>query len=153
MYKPNANAVANVTGTLKEFFYDYPDFIDWIAEYEPLFTGFDYPLINNFIDLEDWDIDNELSSIAIDNKLIHGEFVEGLSGERSEGLFAGTLTNGISYYAEGADLGYYTVYNLNGITAPYGMLGEYEDVLRTASSRISDNFILLPVFFAVIIAR
>ena len=130
LYKMSADGVANDSGTMEEFFMDYPDFISWLAVYEPLYQGFDYPLISNFSSIESWPVNNALSSIAKDNQLIHGEFTDGLLAEKSEGLFSGTLVDAIKFYAEGEDLGYYTVYDLSGITAPYGMLSEYKDVLR-----------------------
>ena len=143
LYKSSADAVANDTGTLEEFFLDYSDFISWLAAYEPLYQGFDYPLITNFKSIESWPVDNVLSSIALDNQLIHGEFLEGLSNEKSEGLFSGTLVDAIKFYAEGEDLGYYTIYDLSGITAPYGMLSEYKDVLRNilGSIEYTEEFI------------
>lgn len=143
LYKSSADGVANDTGTMAEFFLDYPEFISWLAMYEPLYKGFDYPLINDFISLESWPVNNALSSIALDNQLIHGEFTEGLSMEKSEGLFSGTLVDAIKFYAEGEDLGYYTVYDLSGISAPYGMLSEYQDVLRSilGSIEYTEDFI------------
>ena len=130
LYASTKDMVVNEDGDVEEFFEDYMDYIAWIAQYDPTFAGFDFPLIKDFEDIEDWDIDNELSAIAKDNKMIHAEFNEGLSMQRSEGLFTATFTEGISMMDPGYDCGFYILYNINGITAPYGMLVEYEEVLR-----------------------
>ena len=130
LYGSTSRMIVNESGTMKEYFEDYMDYIDWIAKYDPTFAGFDFPLISDFTEIESWDVDDMYSSIALDNRLIHCEYKEGLSQARAEGLFNGCFTNGISVMDPGYDCGFYTVYNISGISAPYGMLAEYQEVLN-----------------------
>ena len=139
MYSMSANMAVNESGTMQEFFEDWEEYISWIAQYDDTFNGFDFPLLNNFQAIESWDSDDIYKEISIDDKLIHAEYKEGLSQQRAEGMFSGAFTNGVAMYAEGLDCGYYTVYNVNGISAPYGMLGEYQDVLLKILSSIKYN--------------
>ena len=136
LYGSTSHMIVNESGTMKEYFEDYPDYIDWIAKYDPTFAGFDFPLITGFEEIENWDVDDMYSSIAIDNRLIHCEYKEGLSQVRAEGLFNGCFTNGISVMDPGYDCGFYIVYNISGISAPYGMLGEYQEVLNSILNSI-----------------
>ena len=139
MYNMSANMVVNESATMEEFFEDWEEYISWIAQYDETFNGFDYPLINSFETIESWDSDDIYRDISIDDKLIHAEYVEGLSQQRAEGMFSGAFTNGVAMYADGTDCGYYTVYNVNGISAPYGMLGEYQEVLLEILRSINYN--------------
>ena len=129
LYGPTSAMIVNSSATMEEYFEDYMDYIDWIAKYDATFAGFDFPLIKDFQKIESWDVDDSYSSIAIDNKLIHAEYTEGLSQQRSEGLFNGCFTNGLTMMDPGYDCGFYIVYNISGISAPYGMLAEYQSVL------------------------
>ncbi len=129
LYGPTSHMIVNESGTMKEYFEDYMDYIGWIAKYDQTFNGFDFPLIADFQEIENWDVDDMYSSIAMDNKLIHCEYKEGLSQARAEGLFNGCFTNGLTMMDPGYDCGFYTVYNISGISAPYGMLSEYQEVL------------------------
>ena len=129
LYGPTSAMIVNASATMQEYFEDYMDYIDWIAKYDATFAGFDFPLISNFNQIESWDVNDYYSSIAIDNKLIHAEYVEGLSQQKAEGLFNGCFTNGLTMMDPGYDCGFYIVYNINGISAPYGMLSEYQELL------------------------
>ena len=129
LYGPTSAMIVNETGTMKEYFEDYMDYIGWIAKYDQTFSSFDFPLISNFSEIESLDVNDYYSSIAMDNKLIHCEYIEGLSQQRSEGLFTGCFTNGLTMMDPGYDCGFYTVYNINGVSAQYGMLAEYQEVL------------------------
>ena len=129
LYGPTSNMVVNETGTMNEYFEDYMDYINWLAKYDQTYAGFDFPLITNFKSIEYWDVQDVYSSVAIDNKLIHAEYTEGLSQAKAEGLFSGCFTNGLIMMDPGYDCGFYTVYNINGISAPYGMLAEYQSLL------------------------
>ncbi|MBO7698844.1 MAG: hypothetical protein J6S38_07425 [Erysipelotrichaceae bacterium] len=136
LYGPTRNMIVNESGTMKEYFEDYMDYIDWIAKYDPTFSGFDFPLISNFQEIESWTVNDMYSEIAMDNRLIHCEYTEGLSQARSEGLFNGCFTNGLVMMDPGYDCGFYTVYNIDGISAPYGMLGEYQSLLTSILNSI-----------------
>ena len=123
--------------TLDYFYRNYMEYIGIIAEWEPTFAGFDYPQIDQFETIESTPVENELSSIALDNQMIHGSFIETLSQQKGEGMFGGTVVDLISMTDPGFDCGYDTIYNLTAITAPYGMLGEYEALLTKMISSIT----------------
>ena len=65
LYGPTSAMVVNSSATMEEYFEDYMDYIDWIAKYDPTFSGFDFPLIKDFQKIESWDVDDSYSSIAM----------------------------------------------------------------------------------------
>ena len=71
--------------------------------------------------------------------MIHGTFDDAYTGAKGEGMFTGTLCRG--YEANG--VGCNMMYNINAITAPYGELAEYEQVLSQIFSSIqyTDTFV------------
>lgn len=93
--------------------------------------------------IEAFDIDDIYTPVALDNKLLHASFDNPLTMEKGEGLFTAAVTEGLVMTDPGFDCGYYNVYNITGISAPYGMLNEYEDILRriVGSIQYSDAFI------------
>ena len=137
LYGSASEMIVNETGTMVEFFEDFMDYIAWIAKFDPTFSGFEYPNISAFQEIESWDMNDFYSSISIDDKLIHGEYIEPLSQQRSEGIFSGAFTRGLSMTDPGYDVGFYIVYDVNGMTAPYGLLNEYQDLLSTIHKSIN----------------
>lgn len=144
LYKAWAEAVVNSSGTVREFFEkDFEDYCVFLSQNEATYAEFYYPQLSEFTVLEEQDVTNYLSSIALDNKYIHATFTDTLTREKGEGLFTGTLVNLLTMMDPGYDCGVYGIYNLTGMSAPYGMLGEYEPVLMTILNSIqyTDKFV------------
>ena len=64
LYASTKDMVVNEDGDVEEFFEDYMDYIAWIAQYDPTFAGFDFPLIQDFEDIEDWDSLEHITLVA-----------------------------------------------------------------------------------------
>ncbi len=131
LYKSSADAI--VVTSVEDFYRQFMEYCGYTAQYGTLlgffYDGFDYPQISNFETVESFPNTTPIAIEPVDNKILHGTFTETLSQEKGEGLFSGTLFNALQMGAEGIDVGYYGMYNVNGITAKYGMLNEYNDVL------------------------
>ncbi len=137
LYGPSAALIVLEPATLEYFYQNYMEYIGILAEWEPPFAGFDYPRIDQFETIEATDVNNALSSIALDNKMIHASFVDPLSQLKGEGMFGGTVVDLITMNDPGFDCGFDTIYDLTAVTAPYGMLGEYSELLTSILSSVT----------------
>ena len=143
VYGAPANAIVLEPATTENFYQIFMDYCAFVNTYEPTYAGFSFPQIANFETIESFDINDIYTPVALDNKLLHASFDNPLTMEKGEGLFTAAVTEGLVMTDPGYDCGYYNVYNVTGISAPYGMLNEYEDILRriVGSIRYSDEFI------------
>lgn len=128
-----------VAGSVQDFYSSFMDYCAFMAAYEPTYAGFEYPQISELNVLESLPYDSYIASQCFDNALLHAGFTNTLSQEQGEGLFSGSMCRGV-------DLGMARInsmYNVNAITAPYGQLGEYEEVLTEilASVEYTDAFV------------
>lgn len=128
-----------VVEQVDDFYMNFMDFCSFMAMYEPTYQGFDYPQISNFEALEKFSLNSFLAEVALEDSMIHGTFDDAYTGAKGEGMFTGTLCRG--YEANG--VGCNMMYNINAITAPYGELAEYEQVLSQIFSSIqyTDTFV------------
>lgn len=137
-------AVVNSSGTVREFFEsDFGAYCQYLTSTDPSFAGFYYPSLERFQVLEEYNVTNMFSSVAVDNKLIHATFTDQLSQGNGEGMFAGSLVDLLPMMDPGYDAGVYGIYTMTGMSAPYGMLGEYLPLLSSILNSIeySDTFI------------
>ncbi|MDO4480693.1 MAG: hypothetical protein Q4B56_06500 [Erysipelotrichaceae bacterium] len=142
-YGMAANSIVLDTATTESFYQNIMKYCEFLRIYESTYKNINFPQIEKFETIESFSINDMYSSIALDNQLIHGTFENPLTLEKGEGLFTAAITNGLTMTDPGFDCGYYNVYNITGISAPYGMLNEYEELLRriVGSIRYGDNFI------------
>ncbi|MDO4501371.1 MAG: hypothetical protein Q4B60_08910 [Erysipelotrichaceae bacterium] len=143
LYGPAAGSMVLSPPTVENFYLHFMDYCAFLAKYDVSYQGFDYPQISEFETIESFDVTNFYSSAAIDNKLIHASFTNPLTQGKGEGLFMGTVTNGLVMMDPGYDCGSYFLYNITGISAPYGMFNEYKEILMgiLGSISYSDQFI------------
>ncbi len=143
LYGAQAAFIVLEPATLETFYQKFMDYCGYLAEWEPTFAGFEYPQISNFEVIESMNVQNEMSSVALDNKMIHGSYMNTLSQEKAEGMFSGTVVDLIKVMDPGFDCGFDTIYSLTAMTAPYGLLDEYSALLKTILSSIqySDLFV------------
>lgn len=143
VYGASANAIVLEPATTENFYQNFMDYCAFVNAHEPTYADFHFPQIANFETIEAFDIDDIYTPVALDNKLLHASFDNPLTMEKGEGLFTAAVTEGLVMTDPGFDCGYYNVYNITGISAPYGMLNEYEDILRriVGSIQYSDAFI------------
>ena len=131
LYKSSADAL--VVTSVEDFYRQFMEYCAYTAQYSTFlgffYDGFNYPQISDFETLEAFANTTVVPVEPVDNKILHGTFTETLSRQKGEGMFSGTLFDALVMPAEGIDVGYNAMYNVNGVTASYGMLGEYLDVL------------------------
>ena len=145
LYKSSADAL--VVTSVEDFYRQFMDYCSYTATYSTFlgffYTDFEYPQISNFETIEAFANSTEMPITPTDNKILHGSFTETLSQRKGEGMFSGTLYNALSMYQSGIDVGYNAMYNVNGITAQYGQLGEYQDALLEIlhSVQYTDSFL------------
>lgn len=143
VFGASANAIVLEPATTESFYQHFMDYCAFVSTNEPTYADFYFPQITNFETIEAFDIDDIYTPVALDNKLLHASFDHPLTMEKGEGLFTAAVTEGLVMTDPGFDCGYYNIYNITGISAPYGMLNEYEDILRriVGSIQYSDTFI------------
>ena len=128
-----------VAGSVKEFYENFMDFCSFMATYESTYNGFDYPQISDLEVIEEYPLNSYLANYAIEDSLLHVNFVDEWTQNKCDGMLTGTLCNGYEIYGLGLNM----MYNINGISAPYGQFGEYESLLTTIISSIAytDDFV------------
>lgn len=143
LYGASANALVLDPATSENFYQNFMEYCAFLNTYEPTYYDFDFPQLANFEVIESFDINDIYTPAALDNKLLHATFENPLTMDKGEGLFTAAVTQGLTMKDPGYDCGYYNIYNITGISAPYGMLAEYEELLKEIIGSItySDDFI------------
>ena len=79
-----------------------------------------------------------MSGVALDDAVLRGTFTDAITKRRGEGLFTGTLCRGIMMGNVGCNI----MYNISGVTAPEGELGDWAGTLAKVlgSVRYSEAF-------------
>lgn len=128
-----------VVEKVEDFYSQFNEFCAFMTAYEPTYNGFNYPQISNFEVLERNDYGSFLSSVAIDDALLHATFEDTATGQKGEGMFTGTLCKGFVANGVGCNM----MYNINAATAPYGEFAEYEELLTQifGSIHYTDEFV------------
>lgn len=124
---------------VEDFYKQFMDFCSFMVAYEPTYAGFEYPQINDFEVIDKYALNSSFASVAIDDALLHANYVDNWTGTKCDGMFSGSLVNGFNAGGIGCNM----MYNINAITAPYGLLTEYEPLLNTilASINYTDAFV------------
>ena len=128
-----------VAGSVEDFYANFMEFCSFMSTYESTYNGFEYPQISQFEVIEKYPLNSYLAAYALDDALIHANFVDAWTQEKCDGMFSGTLCNGFESNGVGLNM----MYNINGVTAPYGLFDEYESLLTTIISSIAyaDEFV------------
>ena len=128
-----------VAENVEDFYSQFMDFCAFMGMYEPTYAGFEYPQINDFEVIDKYALNSNFLSVAIDDALIHANYMDNWTGTKCDGMFSGSLVNGFNAGGIGCNM----MYNINAITAPYGLLNEYEPLLNSILSSINytDTFV------------
>ena len=142
----NFAADSFVVNSVEDFYKNFMEYCSFTAEWNSLgffYDGFEYPQISEFEVIESFDNETYLPIDPIDNKILHASFNDTLSQCKGEGMFSGTLYSALDMYYGGVNAGFNAMYNVNGVTASYGMLNEYLDVLLKILNSIQYTDIFL----------
>ena len=123
-----------------EYLYaQFPAFCAFAAKWEKSYAGFAFPQIADFELVEKKPARTAMSRVALDDALLRGTFTDPLTKRRGEGLFTGTLCRGIVLTG---NVGCNVMYNISGVTAPEGELGDWAATLAKVlgSVRYSEAF-------------
>ena len=127
-----------VVEKVEDFYTQFMPFCAFAAKWEKSYAGFAFPQIAGFELLEKRPARTAMSGVALDDALLRGTFTDPLTKRRGEGLFTGTLCRGILMGNVGCNI----MYNISGVTAPEGELGDWTDTLAKVlgSVRYSEAF-------------
>ncbi len=127
-----------VAEKVEDFYAQFPAFCAFAAKWEKSYAGFAFPQIADFELVEKKPARTAMSRVARDDALLRGTFTDPLTKRRGEGLFTGTLCPGIVMGNVGCNI----MYNISGVTAPEGELGEWAATLAKVlgSVRYSEAF-------------
>ncbi len=114
-----------VVEKVEDFYRQFMPFCAFAAKWEQSYRGFAFPQIDGFELVEKKPARTAMSGVALDDALLRGTFTDPLTRRRGEGLFTGTLCRGIMM----GNIGCNMMYNISGVTAPEGELGNYANLL------------------------
>ena len=128
-----------VAEKVEDLYAQFPAFCAFAAKWEKSYAGFAFPQIADFELLEKRPARTAMSRVALDDALLRGTFTDPLTKRRGEGLFTGTLCRGIVLTG---NVGCNVIYNISGVTAPEGELGDWAATLAKVlgSVRYSEAF-------------
>ena len=128
-----------VAEKVEDLYAQFPAFCAFAAKWEKSYAGFAFPQIADFELLEKRPARTAMSSVALDDALLRGTFTDPLTKRRGEGLFTGSLCRGIVLTG---NVGCNVMYNISGVTAPEGELGDWAATLAKVlgSVRYSEAF-------------
>ena len=128
-----------VAEKVEDLYAQFPAFCAFAAKWEKSYAGFAFPQIADFELLEKRPARTAMSRVALDDALLRGTFTDPLTKRRGEGLFTGTLCRGIVLTG---NVGCNVMYNISGVTAPEGELGDWAATLAKVlgSVRYSEAF-------------
>ena len=128
-----------VAEKVEDLYAQFPAFCAFAAKWEKSYAGFAFPQIADFELLEKKPARTAMSRVARDDALLRGTFTDPLTKRRGEGLFTGTLCRGIVLTG---NVGCNVMYNISGVTAPEGELGDWAATLAKVlgSVRYSEAF-------------
>ena len=128
-----------VAEKVEDLYAQFPAFCAFAAKWEKSYAGFAFPQIADFELLEKRPARTAMSRVALDDALLRGAFTDPLTKRRGEGLFTGTLCRGIVLTG---NVGCNIMYNISGVTAPEGELGDWAATLAKVlgSVRYSEAF-------------
>ena len=128
-----------VAEKVEDLYAQFPAFCAFAAKWEKSYAGFAFPQIADFELLEKRPARTAMSRVALDDALLRGTFTDPLTKRRGEGLFTGTLCRGIVLTG---NVGCNIMYNISGVTAPEGELGDWAETLAKVlgSVRYSEAF-------------
>ena len=127
-----------VAEKVEDFYAQFTPFCEFAATWEKSYAGFAFPRIDGFELVEKRAVRTAMSGVALDDALLRGSFTDPLTKRRGEGLFTGTLCRGIMMGNVGCNI----MYNISGVTAPEGELGDWAATLAKVlgSVRYSEAF-------------
>ena len=127
-----------VVEKVEDFYRQFMPFCAFAAKWEKSYQGFAFPQIAGFELVEKKAARTAMSGVALDDAVLRGTFTDALTQRRGEGLFTGTLCRGIMM----GNIGCNMMYNISGVTAPEGELGDYAGLLAKilGSVRYSEAF-------------
>ena len=128
-----------VAEKVEDLYAQFPAFCAFAAKWEKSYAGFAFPQIADFELLEKRPARTAMSRVALDDALLRGTFTDPLTKRRGEGLFTGTLCRSIVLTG---NVGCNVMYNISGVTAPEGELGDWAATLAKVlgSVRYSEAF-------------
>ena len=128
-----------VVEKVEDLYAQFMPFCAFAAKWEKSYQGFAFPQIADFELLEKRPARTAMSRVALDDALLRGTFTDPLTKRRGEGLFTGTLCRGIVLTG---NVGCNVMYNISGVTAPEGELGDWAATLAKVlgSVRYSEAF-------------
>ena len=128
-----------VAEKVEDLYAQFPAFCAFAAKWEKSYAGFAFPQIADFELVEKKPARTAMSRVALDDALLRGTFTDPLTKRRGEGLFTGTLCRGIVLTG---NVGCNVMYNISGVTAPEGELGDWAATLAKVlgSVRYSEAF-------------
>ncbi|MEA5051219.1 MAG: hypothetical protein VB021_07065 [Oscillospiraceae bacterium] len=141
-YQISADAPVLAEPTTDYFFFIYNSYNAYVNKYG---LNHQLPCLDDINILEKYPNSTPTAFNTLDNSIVRASFYSA-SGIECEGLMAAQVTDKISItnVYPGVDMGFYTVYNCNGVIAPAGEFNELREQLTAclASFDFTEEYIL-----------
>ena len=137
-YKLFADAVVLDNPTTEGFYQKFNEIFTFIKSIDPSFSTINFPTINNFNKLEEFESSASMKSVALDSKVLRATFNDKNSKE-AEGMFLASVVNFGNNYMGGVDTTYYMVYDIMAVTSVKDKFIDYKDILLQSINSINFN--------------
>lgn len=137
-YKLFADAVVLDNPTTEGFYQKFNEIFTFIKSIDSSFSTINFPTINNFNKLEEFESSASMKSVALDSKVLRATFND-KNNKEAEGMFLASVVNFGNNYMGGVDTAYYMVYDIMAITSAKDKFIDYKDILLQSINSIDFN--------------
>ena len=137
-YKLFAEAVVLDNPTTEGFYKKFNEIFSYVKSIDTSFSTINFPTINNFNKIEEFDSQASMKSVALDSKVLRATYTD-QNNKEAEGMFLASVVNFGDYNMGGVDTLYYMVYDIMTITSAKDNFIEYKDILLESINSIEFN--------------
>ena len=127
--------------TTEEFYKNFNAIATYTKKYVNM-PKVNFPSINNFNKLEDFESNASMKNVALDSKVLRATY-DTNKGDTAEGMFMASIVNFGNQYAYGVDFLYYMVYDIMIVSSAKDEFIDYKDLLLNSVNSIdfSDSYV------------
>lgn len=137
-YKLFADAVVLDSPKVETFYQKFNEIFSFVKSIDPSFSTINFPTINNFKTLEEFESTASMKSVALDSKVLRATYSD-QDNKEAEGMFLASIVNFGNNNMNGVDTLYYMVYDIMAITSAKDEFIDYKDILLESINSIDFN--------------
>lgn len=134
-YKLFADAVVLDDPTTYGFYKKFNEVSSYVKVYGDM-AGLNFPTINEFTKLEEFESNASMKSVAMDSKVLRATY-KNQNDNVAEGLFSASIVNFGNQNQNGVDMLYYMVYDIMFVSSAKDEFINYKDILLECVNSIN----------------